>query len=183
MAWIIKHKRNWRTAVLILLLISLTGPWAFDLINVPAEYTCSPPNYRLEGDFCGVPLAGLWIFIAIIGNFVSIIAKLITGAITFNSLTRELIFSMLYLFLIVPFFTTLLLILGKDRQFWLQKLFLGLAATIGLIFWGLSNFSVLRLTLWGFWLYVVVAVIALLMEMRTSRIDKKAAREIVLSDR
>jgi hypothetical protein len=150
---------------------------------VPAEYTCSPPNYRLEGDFCGVPLSGLWIFIAIIGNFFSTIAKLITGAIIFNSLTRELIFSLLYLFLIVPFFTTLLLILGKDRQFWLQKLFLGLAATIGLIFLGLSSFSVLRLTLWGFRLYVVVAVIALLMEMRTSRIDKKAAREIVLSDR
>jgi hypothetical protein len=46
-----KHKKYWRAALLVLLLAAFIGPWAFDPINVPAEYPCSAPFVRLGGDF------------------------------------------------------------------------------------------------------------------------------------
>jgi hypothetical protein len=36
--------------------------------------------------------------------------------------------------------------------------------------------------LWGFWLYVVVAIIALIMELLTVRTGKKVVQEIVLGE-
>ena len=35
---------------MVVLGIAIFGPWAFDLINVPAEFPCTPPIIRLEGD-------------------------------------------------------------------------------------------------------------------------------------
>ena len=58
MSWIVEHKRLWGIAILALLLLAILGPWAYDQINVPAEYPCSAPFIRLEGDFCGVPYSG-----------------------------------------------------------------------------------------------------------------------------
>lgn len=181
MIWINEHKRFWRTAVFILLLIAIIGPWSMDKIYVPAEYVCSAA-IRLEGDFCGIPLSGLWIFTAILGNFFSVTVRLISDAQSLTNVTRELIFSILYLFLLVPLFTTLRLILGKNHRFWSQGLFLGLAVTVALLFWGQSNLSVPSLTLWGFWLYVMVIITALIMEMFTIGTDKKAAQKMVLSE-
>ncbi len=66
MSWINKHKRVWRVAILVLLLVAIMGPWTFDRINVPSEYPCS---VRLEGDFCGTPMSGIWIFSWIIGGY------------------------------------------------------------------------------------------------------------------
>ncbi len=58
--WFIRYKHALRLAILALLIISLLGPWMFDLINVPAEYPCDEPFVRLEGDFCGYPLSGFF---------------------------------------------------------------------------------------------------------------------------
>lgn len=181
MSWIKEHKRRWRTAVFILLLISIIGPWTFERIYVPTEYAC-PSSIRLEGDFCGIPLSGVWLFTAILGSFFSVTVRLISDAQSLTNVTRELIFSILYLFLVVPFFTTLRLILGKNHRFWSQGLFLGLAVAVALLFWGQSNLSVPPQTLWGFWLYVMVIVTALIMEMFTIGTDKKAVQEMVLSE-
>jgi hypothetical protein len=181
--WVNDHKRIWRKAVFILLLISFIGPWIFDRINVPAEYACSP-SIRLEGDFCGTPLSGLWIFPMIIGNFFGIIARLVTDPLSFSNTPRQLIVSILYLFLILPFFTTLLLILGKSRRWHSHILGLGLALVAALIFWNLTHFSTPHhLRLWGFWLYLGVITIALLMELVIFRTDKNAISEIVHSKR
>jgi hypothetical protein len=158
------------------------GPWVFVRINVPAEYACSP-SIRLEGDFCGTPLSGLWVFPAIIGNLFSIIARLITEPLSFSNTPRQLIVSILYLFLIVPFFTTLFLILGKSSRWHPHVLGLGLALIATLIFRNLSNFSKpYHLRLWGFWLYLGVTTIALLMELATFKTDKNDVPEAVLSD-
>ena len=137
MLWINEHKNVWRVAVLVLLLVAIMGPWGFgDLINVPSEFPCSTPYIRLEGDFCARPLRGITAF------------SYMAGAFIFP--------------LVLPFFSTLLLILRGDhpaRQL-ANIVALGLAAGIGLLigprlFW----------MSWGIWLYVGTAACALILEV------------------
>jgi hypothetical protein len=113
----------------------------FDQINVPAEYACDEPFIRLEGDFCGYPLSGLQFF-----SLFTVVG--------------------LSLLLLIPFFTTLLLIWKKD-SLRLQ--------TINLSVWGLALILTLLLFviqlkdkvfyLWGLWLYIVLAICTLIVEM------------------
>jgi hypothetical protein len=57
MSWLIVHKQYTRITFMALLLVALSGTWAYDLIHVPAQYDCSLPNVRLRGDFCGIPFS------------------------------------------------------------------------------------------------------------------------------
>lgn len=166
MTWINEHKRIWRTAALLLLVVAFIGPWAFDRINVPAEYPCSLPNERLEGDFCGIPLSGIWIFAAVIGLFGSSTAALITGARAFTDAGRELLFSLRLLLLFLPIFTTLFLNLRGERWQMFHVVACGLATAIGL-FLGLSGFasSAPPPKLWGLWLYFGVVASVLILEL------------------
>jgi hypothetical protein len=59
-SWLNEGKRIWRVITLAVLLLAILGPWAFDRTNVPAEFPCTGPHIRLEGDFCGIPMSGLW---------------------------------------------------------------------------------------------------------------------------
>ena len=136
---ITQHISILRAGVLILFVVALLGPWTFDVINVPAEYECSAPFIRLNGDFCGTPMSGLWV-----GGF-SILP-------------------------LIPFFTTLLLLWKKDaRRFrtahlvaWALALILALTVFIAQI-----NDPIIRL--WGIWLYIVLAVGAILIEYLASK--------------
>ena len=47
-----------RWVALALLGAALLGPWSYDLINVPAEYSCESPYLRLIDDYCGLPYSG-----------------------------------------------------------------------------------------------------------------------------
>jgi hypothetical protein len=60
LSWLNERKRIWRVITLAGLLLAILGPWAFDRTLVAAEYPCSRPHIRLKGDFCGLPLSGLW---------------------------------------------------------------------------------------------------------------------------
>ena len=167
MIWLNKHKRGWRTAVLILVLISLIGPWVFEQIHVPAEYACSPPNLRLEGDFCGTPLTGIWVFTAVISNLFSLVGRLFTGAIALTSLFWGLLFTILSFLPVLPFFTTLLLVLGKDQYFQFQRVGWGLTVGVALLYASMIilSLSINPLKLWGLLLFIVVAAIALILEL------------------
>ncbi|HMS01246.1 MAG TPA: hypothetical protein PKE62_18530 [Anaerolineales bacterium] len=123
-----------RAGVLLLLILALLGPWMFDQINVPAEYDCSAPFIRLNGDFCGLPISGLRFF------WLSILP------------------------LIPFFTTLFLLWKKNARRFrtvhlvaWVLALILALAAFIAQI-----NDPIIRL--WGLWFYILLAVSAILIE-------------------
>jgi len=113
----------------------------FDQINVPAEYACDKPFIRLEGDFCGSPLSGFQFFSLFI----------LVG---------------LSLLLLIPFFTTLLVIWKKDSR---------RLQTINLSMWSLASILALLLFvlqlqdkvfyLWGLWLYIMLAICTLIVEM------------------
>jgi hypothetical protein len=170
MPWISKHKKVWRVAILVVGLAALVGPWGFDETNVPAEYTCSPPSVRLEGDFCGHPLEGFrilgWFVIGIIFSSV----ELVTGAIVFSDWVRQLLYSMYLLLLVLPLFSTLLLLLrGDHRRLQIFSIAAwGLAAGMGLVI-GLLNYPRLFWVLWGPWLYIGLGVSALTLEVLSLR--------------
>jgi hypothetical protein len=169
MSWINNHKSGWRLAVLVLLLVAIIGPWTFDRILVPSEYRCSAPFVRLEGDYCGKPLSGMWVFALLAGGLLNTGVRLITGAIAFTDLVSEARFVLLaglILFLLtLPAFSSLFFILGGDRQ--RRQVFhvaaWGLAAAAGLLL-GVSGFSRLHGAVWGFWLYTGLATSALILE-------------------
>lgn len=128
-----------RAGALILFVVALLGPWTFDVINVPAEYECSAPFIRLNGDFCGMPMSGLWV-----------------GGLSILPL--------------IPFFTTLFLLWKKDaRRFrtihliaWVLALILALVAFN-------SQINDPIIPLWGLWLYILLAVGAILIEYLASK--------------
>jgi hypothetical protein len=169
MSWIKEHKGVWRLTVLVLLLVAIIGPWTFDRIYVPSKYQCAAPSVRLEGDFCGIPLSGMWIFSVLAGGLLNMIVGLVTGARTFTDMGSEaafVLFSGLIRFLLVlPGFSSLSFILGGDRQ--RRQVFhvavWGLAAAAGLLL-GVSDFSRLHWAVWGIWLYTGLATSALILE-------------------
>lgn len=166
MSWMNEHKRVWRVAVLVLLLVAMMGPWVFDLIFVPSEYSCSAPAIRLEGDYCGIPMSGAWLLAAMTGLLINMVVGLVTGAMVLTDRVREFLFSLLVLLLVLPFFSTLLLILRGDRR---RQLVFHLAAwsfAVGLGLWlGMSGHLKLFWVLWGIWLYVGLAASALILEV------------------
>ena len=150
--WINEHKRIWRTAVLVLLIIAMTGPWSFDLINVPAEYPCSLPNYRLEGDFCGIPFSGIWIF--------PVLFPLFTTLSLIRQGRRQSKFDVVIwgLALSVGLFFGVSFLARPHPQsgdIWLYR---------------------------GVWLYIVVAAVTLFLELITLKTDHYDAQETAICD-
>jgi len=186
MSWINEHKRVWRVAILVLLLVAMMGSWAFDLINVPAEYPCSAPNVRLEGDFCGVPMSGIQVFSWMIGGVIGMVVELFIGTPGFAdrggpSLGEFLIILvtlMALLLLLLPFFNTLLSLVRRDRRH-RQKFNVatwGLAAGIGLLIC-MSRYPKFIWAVWGIWLYVGLATGALILEALTLAAEKRSGQE------
>jgi len=156
-----KHKGLIRVIIFIVFIVSLLGPWMFEQLNVPAKYACTPPNIRLEGDFCGAPMSG-FLFLVWFGiGFIYILFELITGAFTCNP--RELMAG-LSLLLLLPIFTTLLL-MGKESH---------RLSTINLIAWIIAFLITLTVfifqiydqvvRLWGLWLYIILAISVIIFE-------------------
>lgn len=162
-------KRIWRTAALLLLLVASFGPWAFDRIHVPAEYPCSPPNFRLEGEFCGVPgWKGMHILIFIVGGFFAGIVQLVTGAGAFFPDPAEALLRAFFLLpLVLPFLAVLLSIFHRDGRQVFHVMAWGLAVAAAGLFLSLSNFSRSHWVLWGIWLYIGLAVAVLILELIT----------------
>jgi hypothetical protein len=146
------------------------GPWMFERLNVPAKYACSPPNIRLEGDFCGTPIAGVQVFAWMIFWVLNIVAGLITHKTALANSGFEfligLIYSLLLFLLILPIINMVRLLL---RRFYLRRgLFtiISLVLAIGVsLFLGFFNYPNFHWAAWGIWLYVGLAVIALILEI------------------
>jgi hypothetical protein len=165
MTWVSQNIRYGRVIMLALSLLAWIGPWAYDRINVPAQYPCSPPFVRLEGDYCGAPVPGGLMLGMVVMNLGSLIAGLAGGLAVFAERGREFTISLLGLLLALPTLTTLFLVVwrGENRRALLQAL-LWLAAL------GISLLLVLSVgferagALWGVYLFIIVAAAGLLLE-------------------
>jgi hypothetical protein len=181
MSWLSKYIRGLRFALLVLLVVAIIGPWGFDRINVPAQYPCQAPNIRLEGDFCGLPLSGFWIFSLIVTEIPGTIVRIFNGTAV-NMDLRPLLLMMLFLFyLVVPIIITFLISWHENQH--RRKAFhmasWGLAVGVGLFF-AIINYSNLFWKLWGIWLFIGLAAVALILEILTLLAGKNASRDLAL---
>ena len=178
MTWILEHHRIWRIAILALMLAAFMGPWMFERLNVPAKYACSPPNIRLEGDFCGSPIGGVQAFAWIIIGVLNMVAGLITPKTALANRGFEFLISLLngllIFLLILPIINTICLFrrgVHPRRQMFTIISWV-LAIGVGL-FWGLSNYPNLYWAAWGIWLYIGLAVSALILEILLILFNRK----------
>jgi len=174
MSWIYEHQRNWRIALLILIVLAFMGPWVFDRINVPAKYECTAPNIRLYGDFCGMPLPGFWVMLWTGINFSSIVIGLLTGEFAFSDRIRELLISPLLLLPLLPVFSTLLLILRGNTQ--RQQVFAIISWVLAISACLFISFQInprQLLASWGLWIYILVGLCALIFEIIIIRQEKR----------
>ncbi len=168
MLWIRKYRNIWRVLILVVVLAAITGPWTIDVIMVPSEFLCSAPHVRLDGDFCGKSLPGTWIFRTMVDGFVYASVRPVTGDMVFIEYASIFFFNLLVFPLVLPFFSTLFLILRGERR--RRQVFnivaWSLAAGMGLLI-GISDYPKLFWMAWGVWLYVGLAASALILEALT----------------
>jgi hypothetical protein len=160
MKWIREQKRFVRLVFLIGMVIAIGGPWVFDRINVPAQFDCSPPNIRLEGDFCGLPLSLAWFLSSILGGLAYIVREADWGSLHFAALLSELRIYLFVFLLIFPVVSTAVLVLRGGGRRWQTLHIAGLvlaAGIAGLLAWlGNSTSSWILRLLWGLWLYILL---------------------------
>jgi hypothetical protein len=173
MSTLIENKRTWRIATLILLAVAMLGPWAYDLIHVPAQYSCDGPNVRLEGDFCGVPIS----FLMGLGAFFGSLPSILSGDTAIGWDLLALALPLMLLVFIAPMFTNLVLLRHNHQARWqvFNLTAWGLAAIVAGIYLGLSAFRPYA-SPWGVLLYVVVTLGVLALEMRSLMLSRRAVQ-------
>jgi hypothetical protein len=175
MALINERKRFWRAASLALLILALLGPWGYDRINVPAEYTCNPPSFRLEGDFCGTPLSGAWIVFWFPLGFVADLVSLSAGKVSFVVKVQQFLITLLLIFPWLPLLSTPLAIWRKDsrRLNMFQLKAWALATILGLFL----VVSTPQRLLWGAWAYAGLTPVVVIMELLAFSAERKAGKD------
>jgi hypothetical protein len=130
-----ENEHRFRAFVLGLLLVALLGPWVFDIIHVPGEFPCSAPWARVGGDFCGLPVPGIY---SLLG----------TGVV-----------------FLLPVLTTIALLWREGSRSWLIFHLVALILVSAyLLLTGLLRFPRLSWAAWGVLLYLAMAAGALLLE-------------------
>lgn len=165
MSWIREHRRTWQLAFLVLVPATFVGPWLYDMLWVPAEYVCSPPAVRLDGDYCGLPMSGLGFFRWVIPELAYASKVFLSGDITLIDWAKDCSLGLLLSVLFLPLLSTLLLVLFGDRP---RRQVFGvvswsLAIALSLLI-GLSSYPRLFWVLWGVWLYTVLAAAGVVLE-------------------
>lgn len=181
MSWINEHKNVGRVTVLALLLVAIMGPWVYTSDGVPPPEWCRDPNILLENGRCVGLVSGATILTFMGSAFLTMTVGLVSGATVLPDRAREFLgvflFVALLFLLVLPFFTTLLLIRGRDsrrvRVFHLTAW--GLAAVLSLL--PVVFEPVLRSSrFWGIWLYIALAASALILEVLAPVAGKKLSR-------
>lgn len=169
MEWWRENRRLLPVAEFVLIVIAFLGPWAYEQIHVPAEFACSPPNIRLEGDFCGTPLSGTQILAAVSQTFRGLPGALLRGeGWWLSGGIREIALAAFPMALVLPLFTIFGRIVWGDSRVWRAINFVAwglgfVAAGVIAVLW-LIRSSWTPIQLWGVWLYFWLAIAVLIVE-------------------
>ncbi len=177
MAWLKEHVRTWRVVALILFVVSMCGPWVFDFLIVPAEYPCTPPSIRLEGNYCGTPLSGLWLLSVFSSDLISPFTNLRSGSTDLVDWARSLLVAAALALFLLPLLTTLVLI-GKNAALRWRAVHIsawGISILFALLLTS-GGFTQLHLALWGVWLYRILAPTVLVLEIIAGNTRARAVR-------
>lgn len=177
MSWISQNKRALRVILLAVALVSFAGPWGYDQINVPAQFECTPPFIRLQGDFCGMPISGLGVIGLMADTLRGLPAAWLRGDPGLSGGWREILLAASPLLLILPLVTTLGRITREQSRWWgainpvawsVGLLITGFVALAGFASgWGPGR-------AWGIWLYVVAAAAMIAGEVWPARVAERS---------
>ena len=181
MNWIREHKRSFRLIWLVLLVIAIGAPWAYDRVSVPAQYACSSPNFRLDENFCGSPLSIAWFLFAAVVQLFYREGGLATGEFRFASIVAQLRAILFVFLLIFPVVSTAVLVLRGGGRRWqrLHGIGLGLAASITGLLAGMGYFTAgwVAWRLWGTWLYIFLTTSLFVLEVFVLRTPPGFAKD------
>lgn len=173
MSFVIQNSVLWRRLVLVLLIVSMLGPWSFDLLDVPAQFACGKPSVRLYGDFCGYPMSGFAGVLWAAGGFFTMLYELISGNRTWR--LPELLSMISVWIILLPFFSILFLTgnPGSRRLQTINLIAWGLAGLVSLVAFGLQTsrdqVGSFFYLLWGLWLYLLLAIGTTVFELQVRR--------------
>ncbi len=164
MSNLFQNKRLWRAAALVLLGATVFGPWYYERVYMPPEFSCAFPNAKLEGDpYCGLPIP---IILELFGflRWGAGISQLLSGKLTLSDWNS--IFGAWRPLLILPFLTTPIIICGGERFRWvmLNVIAWGLAAAAGGVYLYRAPFTPFPLP-WGPLAYITIALTTLMLEL------------------
>jgi hypothetical protein len=164
MTWFFAHKKGLRQVILLLMLVSIIGPWIYDAIYVPDPNPCST-GFRVNENLCGIPLSGLWVFFMSLANVINVTVRFVTG----EAGRREfLVFWGVVMYVVLPI-VSLLVVAGKaDENSKIMKLHFSMlmcAAILGILgIFLLQNEWSFVFELWGFWAYSLLVFASLVLE-------------------
>ena len=156
-------------------LLAMLGPWSFDLVGVPAQFACNGLSVRLAGDFCGFPVS---VFGGGIMVSINLFRALVRGTPA-SSLRPELTALVIVLCIFLPFFSSFALIRKKNSRRTLViniiLLVLGGIAALVMLAMQLNRPQVAPVIylVWGAWLYILVAMSAIVLEVMVLRVNAK----------
>ncbi len=164
MIWFVKNKKLWRVLILIILVIAMFGPWFYERIVMPAQYECQSPSVRLEGDFCGSPVAGIHLLYYWAGVTWEV-KSVLSNARPLNEWLREFLMISSLNLVWLPGLLTLRLVYKNSRGLQLLNLVLWGCALISIPLFYPDRDWISNPALWGIWLYLTVAIAAIGLEM------------------
>jgi hypothetical protein len=161
MDWLSAQIDTWRKWILVLMLILLVAPWAYEAIYVPSPNPCNI-GFRVNENICGIPLSGLRIFFMILGSILSINSRFIIGKAQFG----EFMFSAsTLLFIILPFSG---LLLSGSTHASTRRGKIGSGMLILSVFLGFMNVIFgppFRIETWGVWVFSLLTAIGLVLAL------------------
>lgn len=159
------HQNVWRGALILILVVSILGPWTHTSDGVPPPEWCETPLILLETGRCARLMPGIEIMSFAGSVLMGLRAGLGTGELTWLDLVRDLLFSLLMSLLILPLLFLMVQLRFRDNRS-LQVLAIAiytLAAGVWLYF-GYTESVLPPGQVWGLWLFISTAVGALAME-------------------
>lgn len=166
MSTIRKRTRIFWLVTAILLAVSFFGPWMYDVILVPAQYTCDLPFVRLEGDFCGMPTSPASYFRWGFSSGDASSRAVEKSPLTLQEWTQGYSFVFISFLLVLPIFSSLLRLWKPDHRS-LRIFHLGVVGSVVLLMAAevILEPDTLQPALWGLWLYRIAILAALGVEL------------------
>ena len=154
----------WRKIIMVLMIVALSGPWAFERLNIPEPNRCDS-GFRMDEEFCGVEISGLFYFIMLFGNIFASGFQLVFG----EAKLLEFVVSIIFVwFVLAPPISMLLLTASKEKPVdGGEKVHIGIlsfAIVLGLVGIMLSRTPVIG-ELWGIWFYMLLLASEWVLEM------------------
>lgn len=194
MSFIVQNKIGFRTFILVFFIISMLGIWSFELIpfRIPVSSPCNTYNslvgksflseehfIRLNDNNCVITISGVEIIFLLTPQlFFGMFIELTEGDFAAEQVL-QLIFMIGVLLIILPFFSNMLLFRNRySRRLQIINVIAWVLAcllAISFFFLDANRDEIIKYfyLLWGLWLYILLALSAIIFEILVLKSDNK----------